>query len=162
MTFAYRDGKQVLKKLNLKIKSGEKIGIVGRTGAGKSSLISALFRLRNPHEGDIIVNGKNAVSESSLLNLRKGLSIIPQEPFIFADTIRKNIDPLEESADKDIWEVVENCGLDEKIRNLSEGLSYELAEKGANLSVGEKQLICLARATLKKSKILLIGKKFRI
>ena len=88
-----------------------------------------------------IVNRKNAVTESSLLNLRKGLSIIPQEPFIFADTIRKNIDPLEESEDNDIWEVVENCGLDEKIRNLSEGLSYELAEKGANLSVGEKQLI---------------------
>ena len=81
MTFGYRDGKKVLKNLNLQIHSGEKIGIVGRTGAGKSSLISALFRLRNPQEGDIIVNGKNAVKSLSLQNLRKGLSIIPQLGF---------------------------------------------------------------------------------
>ena len=98
----------------------------------------------------------------SLLELRRGLSIIPQEPFIFHDTFRKNIDPLGESNDAQLWDVLTNVGLAEKVRSCEGNLEYELEEKGANLSVGEKQLLCLARATLKRNKILLIGQHIKL
>ena len=155
--YGYKNDKIVLNNLSFTIASGENIGIVGRTGAGKSSLISALFRMRNPASGIFKISDKNAVNDMTLIELRRNLSIIPQEPFIFCDTFRSNIDPLHNSNDADIWAVLQNVGLSEKVDNCDGGLDYELAEKGANLSAGEKQLLCLARATLKHNKILLIG-----
>ena len=157
-SYGYKNNKTVLDDLSLHIKSGEKIGIVGRTGAGKSSLISALFRMRNPQSGAILMSSRDVEKDMSLLELRRNLSIIPQEPLIFCDTFRRNIDPLNERNDTEIWNVIRNVGLDKKIENCDGGLDFYLEEKGANLSVGEKQLLCLARATLKHSKILLIGK----
>ena len=126
-------------------------------GAGKSSLISALFRMRNKTSGFLKIGTKDVNEEMTLMDLRRNLSIIPQEPFIFCDTFRKNIDPLSERSDDQIWLVLEIVGLSEKVKNIEGNLNYELVEKGANLSVGEKQLVCLARAILKRNKILLIG-----
>ena len=156
--YGYKNNKTVLNNLSVEIQSGEKIGVVGRTGAGKSSLISALFRMRNPQSGNICIANKDVVDDMPLMELRRNLSIIPQEPFIFCDTFRSNIDPLHGSNDEEIWSVLWNVGLSEKVNSCKGGLSYELAAKGANLSAGEKQLLCLARATLKHNKILLIGK----
>ena len=155
--YGYKNNVTVLNDISIKILSGEKIGIVGRTGAGKSSLISALFRMRKPQSGTVIISTKDAITDMSLLELRRNLSIIPQEPFIFCDTFRRNIDPLGESNDEKLWNVLCNVGLADKVKSCTGGLDYSLVERGANLSVGEKQLLCLARATLKHNKILLIG-----
>ena len=152
-SYAYANDVAVLKHLNLSFKSGEKIGIIGRTGAGKSSMISALFRIREPQTGKIELDGK---TDLSLFETRKNLSIIPQEPIIFSDTVRGNLDPFSGYEENLVWDALESVGLKQKFKDSGKGLDFELDESGTNLSVGEKQLLCLARAILKKSKILLI------
>jgi len=134
---------------------GKKIGIVGRTGSGKSTLIQALFRLIEPTGGKIIIDDID-ISAIGLHDLRSRLSIIPQDPTLFEGTIRMNLDPLEECADQEIWEALEKCQLGEVIRSKEEKLDSPVLENGDNWSVGQRQLIALGRALLKQAKILVL------
>ena len=147
----------VLKGINLKIKSGKKIGIIGRTGAGKSSIFQALFRLidKSSTEGQIFIDGIN-INQISLKKLRSILNIIPQSPVLFSNTLRYNLDPFNHYSDEELWKALESVQLKTKIENLENHLNAEVAEYGSNFSVGECQLICVARAILKQTKILLI------
>ncbi|RNA32981.1 multidrug resistance-associated 4-like [Brachionus plicatilis] len=144
----------VLNNINIKINAGEKIGIVGRTGAGKSSIIQTLFRMAEP-DGSLIIDDID-IKKLSLHDLRSKLSIIPQEPTLFIGTIRTNLDPLNQYPDNVLWDALEQVQLKEAIKEMKDGLESEVHKGGSNLSVGQKQLICLARAIIKKSKILII------
>jgi len=151
----YDDGPMILRNISLKISAGERIGVVGRTGAGKSSLISAIFRIRNGIRGSLKINGTDA-ADTPLSLLRNSMSIIPQDPMIFSDTVRNNLDPKSEFTEDDIWNVLRQVELAETVRQLPGQLEYGLTDRGQNLSVGQKQLICLARALLKTTDILLV------
>ncbi|CAF1563249.1 unnamed protein product [Adineta ricciae] len=157
-TFRYRQELDpVLKNLNLKIESKEKIGVIGRTGAGKSSLLQALFRLvdQSAISGKILIDNID-IQNVSLDYLRSHLSVIPQIPILFCGTLRYNIDPFGQFSDEDCLSALEAVQLKQLVRNHPDGLRLLVAESGANLSAGERQLICVARAILKKSRILLI------
>ena len=147
----------VLIDINLKIEPRDKIGIIGRTGAGKSSIFQALFRLtdKSTTGGKILIDGVD-ISRISLDDLRSSLNIIPQSPVLFSNTLRYNLDPFAHYADEQLWDALEAVQLKTKIENLEDKLNTRVAEYGNNFSVGECQLICVARAILKPSKILLI------
>eukprot|EP00095_Tigriopus_kingsejongensis_P010546 maker-scaffold349_size200065-snap-gene-1.33 protein:Tk10546 transcript:maker-scaffold349_size200065-snap-gene-1.33-mRNA-1 annotation:"multidrug resistance-associated protein 1 isoform x1" len=152
----YRDGLElVLKGISCEIQSGEKIGIVGRTGAGKSSLTLALFRIIEAAGGSIYIDGEN-IGLLGLSKLRSRLTIIPQDPVLFSGSMRMNLDPFGQYSDRDIWRVLSHAHLKSYVSNLPGGLQFEVNEGGENLSVGQRQLVCLARALLRKTKVLVL------
>ncbi|XP_077594389.1 ATP-binding cassette sub-family C member 3 isoform X1 [Stigmatopora nigra] len=152
----YREGLDlVLKNLTLSVKGGEKVGIVGRTGAGKSSMTLCLFRLLEAAEGEISIDDVK-ISEIGLHDLRSKLTIIPQEPVLFSGTLRMNLDPFEKYSDEELWKALEHSHLHKFVRNQQAKLEMECSEGGENLSVGQRQLICLARALLRKTRILIL------
>ncbi|KAG0200120.1 hypothetical protein BGX33_011218 [Mortierella sp. NVP41] len=192
----YREGLDlVIKNVAFTVQPTEKIGIVGRTGAGKSSLTLALFRIieaanshwvKASHNGvdmDADLNKKDPaaavgagelekvqvdedggsiwidgvdISTVGLKDLRQHLAIIPQEPILFVGTVRDNLDPFEEMQDADLWEALERAHLKDHIASLEGGLSFKVSQNGDNFSVGQRSLICLARALLRKTKILVL------
>ncbi|XP_033236615.1 multidrug resistance-associated protein 1 isoform X21 [Drosophila pseudoobscura] len=152
----YREGLDlVLRGVSFNITGGEKVGIVGRTGAGKSSLTLALFRIIESAGGRIMIDGVD-IAGMGLHMLRSRLTIIPQDPVLFSGSLRINLDPFEIKTDDEIWKALELSHLKSFVKSLTAGLNHEIAEGGENLSVGQRQLVCLARALLRKTKLLVL------
>ncbi|PON57770.1 ATP-binding cassette containing protein [Parasponia andersonii] len=145
----------VLRGISCTFIEGHKIGIVGRTGSGKTTLIGALFRLVEPSGGKIIVDGID-ISTIGLHDLRSRFGVIPQDPTLFNGTVRYNLDPFSLHADPETWEVLGKCQLREAIQEKEEGLDALVVDDGSNWSMGQRQLFCLGRALLRRSQILVL------
>nr|QGP74111.1 ABCC transporter [Sedum alfredii] len=143
----------VLKGITLSIRGGEKIGVVGRTGSGKSTLIQVLFRLIEPSGGKIVVDGID-ICTLGLHDLRSRFGIIPQEPVLFEGTVRSNIDPIGQYSEEEIWKSLERCQLKDVVAAKPEKLDALVVDNGDNWSVGQRQLLCLGRVMLKRSRLL--------
>ncbi|KAJ3268641.1 Multidrug resistance-associated protein 4 [Terramyces sp. JEL0728] len=155
MAYPSRPDLPVLKDITFEIKAGEKIGIIGRTGSGKSSLMTALFRIVELSSGSITIDGVD-ISNIGLDTLRKSIQIIPQEPVLFTGTIRDNLDVESLYTDAEIWNILGLIGLKDYVSSLTDKLESPVTENGENLSVGQRQLICLGRAILLKPRILIM------
>ena len=148
------EGDYILRDLSFLTKPCEKIGIVGRTGAGKSTVLQALFRMVEP-EGEILLDGM-LTREMGLHELRRSISIIPQESLLFSETLRVNLDPFSEFSDDYLWDALEKVELKSYVSAQTGGLEMMVQEGGGNLSAGQRQLLCLARALLRDNKFLVI------
>ncbi|XP_042480944.1 ABC transporter C family member 10-like [Macadamia integrifolia] len=145
----------VLSGVSCTFEGGHKIGIVGRTGSGKTTLIGSLFRLVEPADGKIIIDNLD-ISMIGLHDLRSRIGIIPQDPTLFNGTLRYNLDPLSQYTDKEIWEVLRKCQLQESVQEKEKGLDALVIEDGSNWSMGQRQLFCLGRVLLRRSRILVL------
>ena len=145
----------ILKKLNLVINPGEKVGIVGRTGSGKSSIVLSLSRIIEGYQGKIEIDGID-ISELNLDDLRQSITIVPQDSFLIEGTLRENLDPMNIYSDSEIIKYLDEFSLFKQIEDNNKRLNIEITENGSNLSIGEKQLICFVRAVLKKSKVIIL------
>ena len=150
----YPGGPQVLKNINVEIKGGAKIGVAGRTGAGKSSFVAALLRMPDPG-GDIVIDGIR-IQEINLQEARRHISVLGQSPVLFSGSLRKNLDLMEQFQDVDLWRALEEVRMKQLVENLEGQLNHELLEHGTNISVGERQLFCLARVLLHQNKIVIL------
>ncbi|KAM8843081.1 LOW QUALITY PROTEIN: ATP-binding cassette sub-family C member 10 [Synchiropus picturatus] len=155
VVLVYRDGlPNALDGVSLALRPGEKVGIVGRTGSGKSSLFQALFRMVELNGGRILLDGVD-IGGVGLAQLRSRLAIIPQDPFLFSGTIRENLDPCSRHEDQQLQDVLEQCHLSAVVQRMG-GLDVQVGDRGRLFSVGQRQLLCLARALLTQAKILCI------
>ncbi|TRY93238.1 hypothetical protein DNTS_014375 [Danionella cerebrum] len=152
----YRQGLNwALKEISLNVNNREKVGIVGRTGAGKSSLALGIFRILEAAKGKIFIDGIN-IAEIGLHELRSRITIIPQDPVLFSGSLRMNLDPFDGFTDEEVWRSLELAHLKSFVSGLPDKLNHECSEGGENLSLGQRQLVCLARALLRKTKILVL------
>mmetsp|Transcript_3016 Transcript_3016/g.5269 ORF Transcript_3016/g.5269 Transcript_3016/m.5269 type:complete len:1430 (+) Transcript_3016:168-4457(+) len=156
LSMRYRPGLDlVLREVNLSFRGGEKVGVAGRTGSGKSSLMVALFRLAEPAAGAVFLDGLDC-SRLGLRDLRRALSIIPQDPVMFHGSLRDNLDPFHQYDDATVWEALRAAHLHDYVAAQEGKLGLEVAEGGENLSLGQRQLVCLARAVLRQNRVLVM------
>ncbi len=145
----------VLKNVSFNVKSGARVGLVGRTGSGKSTVFQSVYRFVDIVSGEILLDGQS-IHRIPLKRLRKNLAVIPQDPTLFMGTLRANIDRYKQVGDDEVWAVLQKVSLHDFVKGLPDQLDFKVAENGANLSQGQRQLICLARALLMKVKIIFL------
>lgn len=150
----YPGGPQSLKDITLNINGGAKVGIAGRTGAGKSSFVAALMRMPEA-DGDILIDNV-CIRDINIQESRRAITILGQNPALFIGSVRQNLDLMEQFEDAELWRALEKVQLKSLVENLEGQLDHKLLEHGANLSVGERQLICLARVLLQQKNIVIL------
>ena len=157
ITLSYKTNSNVLRSVSFVVEPQKKVGLVGRSGAGKSSCIAALFRLAEPSSGKIIIDGVDVLG-MPLHILRASIAIVPQEPVLFEGSVRSNLDPFDQFREDDLWAALRSVKLDDIVSSMAgQTLSEKkVTEKGSNFSMGQRQLLCMARAIVKKCKILVM------